>query len=217
MNGDTIIEEFSVDGKTITRNAEVDPSVPKAGESPSRHALRGLKAVVDMHCIDGDPQDGVRLAVAYFLNMDPVDVAAAEDYIKLKTGIGKEAIRAQFRVFKERFPEPEEAKAGAAPLQTPTAPATCEARLAEHFVTEFGGDFRWCELWGHWQHWDGRRWAEDHMLAHRDAAGRLLAERLSHLADGLVDNKQREAMRELAAHAERQHSIKATLFLAQPR
>ena len=58
---------------------------------------------------------------------------------------------------------------------------------------------------------------DKHVLAHREAAGRQLAGRISRIPDAESDGKLRAALRELAARAEKQQAIRATLFLAQPR
>jgi len=213
MNGETITEEFSVGGETITREAEVDPSIPRPGESASRHALRGLKAVVDMHCIDGNPQDGAKVVVAYFLNMDSVDRVAAEDYVKARTGVSKEAIRAQFRAFKEQFAEPQELKA---PAKLSLAPEhLTDLGNAKRLVGEHRGSIRYLPAKGSWLVWDDTRWAEDETGETFRLAKQTVAGIYKEAASIKDDDNLREAVGKHALRSESERAIKAMVSLAQ--
>ena len=62
MNTDTVTEEFRVGGEPIVRQFELDPAIPRPGESSSQHALRCVKDLVDSRCADGDLQGAVKAA-----------------------------------------------------------------------------------------------------------------------------------------------------------
>jgi len=208
-----ITEQFSAGGKMISREADVDPSVPRPGESASQHALRGMKAIVDMHCANGDPRDAVKVAVGYLASMDPVDVAEAEDYLKDKTGATKEAIRAQSRTFRKQFPEPKEVTTRPAFSLTPEH--LTDLGNARRLVAEHGSKIRYVAGKATWIIWDGTRWAEDETgeifrLAKATVAA-IYAE-ASRITD---DDKLRAAIAKHALRSESERAIKAMVALAQ--
>ena len=208
-----MVEELYADGNTITRDVEIDPSIPLPGESTSQHALRGLKLIVDMHCADGDPQGAAKVAVAYFEDLeDPVDLAAAEDYVKLKTGMNKETLRAQFKEFKKRFSEPAPAKP---PAVVSTGLHLTEMGNGQRFAAAFRGRFRWCEGWGRWLAWDEKRWATGSTLAVM-TAGSTLPSIIDRESQAEEDVERRKALRKWANASERIHAVHSALEFAKP-
>jgi len=81
------VEEVTVDGKLVTRNVDLDPAIPRPGESPSDHAFRNMKTIIDDLHGDGQRPARIASAVRFLRDMDPAHQHEAERYIREKTGM----------------------------------------------------------------------------------------------------------------------------------
>jgi len=211
LKTDSLPEEFSIDGKTVTHVVQLDPAIPQPGESQSQHALQCVKMLVDSHCAEGDLQGAVKGAVGFFSNMEPVDQAEAERYIKARTGATKETIREQARDFNRRFPEPQPPKAS--PVLWPTPEHLTDLGNAKRLVQEHRASIRYLAAKGVWLVWDGKRWAEDET----GEVYRLAKETVRTIyreASRIKDDKRREALVSHASRSESERAIKAMVSLA---
>jgi putative DNA primase/helicase len=85
---------------------------------------------------------------------------------------------------------------------------------SQRFVEQFGSDIRYCHDWGHWFHWDGKRWAKDDTggvirLAKRTALG-MYSEAMHE-----DDVNRRKALVGHALSTEAYRRIKSMIELAQ--
>jgi len=178
------------------RDVVVLPDNDKPGE--------GYAQAVGAILTDLDPPASVRILTLPDLpdGGDVADWAAALDDTKEELG---EALVDMAEKARPWVPSAPEASTGL---------HLTEKGNAERFVEAWGEGFRWCEPWGRWLAWDGRRWGDDDCLAVRRAAMKL-----SKLVDKDVaaeeDDGRRTSCRKWASACERAAVVRASLELAR--
>ncbi|HUW80211.1 MAG TPA: phage/plasmid primase, P4 family [Acidocella sp.] len=216
MNTDTATEEILTDGKTVTRNVDLYPAIPRPGEGQSEHAFRLMKLMVDSLPDDGQRPARIAAAVRFLRDMDPAHQHEAERYIREKSGMTIAAIRAQLRYDREQFPadeEPKDRQPKVTRMDFPDCRLT-QLGTAEWFAERYGKNLRWCEPWNCWQRWDGRRWSRDDQLA-AERTAMLLPQVFTKDAENASDPDKRKALRDWANACERISTIRGILEFAK--
>jgi len=206
------IENIISNGATIEREVAVSEI---AGKSNSQIALKLIDEQLALFAESGDT-NRVKAAIAWLDTCEPVERDIAERRIAKASGLTLAAVREQARVM---APD-------ALPLDRPPAakpksgvPAAgihlTEQGNGERFVRAFGGGFRWCDPWGKWLSWDGRRWCPDTTRAAEKAA-MTLPQLIDKEAAGEEDRDRRAALRTWANKSERHGVVRAALEFAKP-
>lgn len=85
---------------------------------------------------------------------------------------------------------------------------------ARRFVARYGNAMRYCDRWGKWLVWDGKRWKEDDRLLPYNLGGKLIRS-LRSLASRIKDEEERKQFLSFLSRSESHRSITAMINLAK--